>query len=81
MTIERCDGCRWWQPGTENYIHRYDPVLKGECRKRPPVVSDGSFGERRWPLALADEWCGAFQAKPWPPKPLPPAPYPPEGDE
>lgn len=57
----RCGGCRFWwaTPGP-------DEAEGGECRRYPPgagvraALAAGPL--MRFPLTLAGDWCGEFQA-------------------
>lgn len=63
-----CRGCRFYSPPGQ-------AASPGQCRKAPPLVLVGqaaglAAGQVRmsfhsyWPPVAADEWCGAWSAKP-----------------
>lgn len=55
-----CESCRFWQRSGPN-----DPQA-GECRRYAPAI--GPTGGGRFPLMLADGWCGEhqFRRRSWP---------------
>lgn len=57
-TIPRtCSICAWWQPRDEptGGCHRHAPV---------PPPNGQALDRVRWPLVMADDWCGCWQPKP-----------------
>ena len=50
----RCADCRWWEPP-------FNDGGPGTCRAVTPVRSDKGRGV--WPMAMATDWCAAFEAR------------------
>ncbi len=50
----RCEACRFWKESSRR---------KGFCHRYPPFPGKG---HALWPVTLADDWCGEFQARPHP---------------
>jgi hypothetical protein len=67
---ERCETCRYWEPGTTE-CHRRAPVTivalthtvstaRGSAARSRDTEIRGS--ERTWPRTNADEWCGEWDS-------------------
>lgn len=59
----RCDQCRYWKRAGHLVGLLADDAIsvltEGECRKGAPVRPDKNNG--RWPLTLAEDFCGEFR--------------------
>ncbi len=57
MQANTCRRCLWWDgAGPARGV--------GRCRRNSPVPADGEtqvLAYARWPLTLADDWCGEWQ--------------------
>lgn len=52
---EHCARCRYYAPRT--------PRGGGWCRRRPPVVTPGTAGDKCFPIVKPTDWCGSFEAE------------------
>ena len=59
-----CKTCRFWEPGLLNDAGKGTHVAKdrGECRKDPPVANLQDNHRGLWPICLATDFCGAWEA-------------------
>jgi hypothetical protein len=58
---ERCDRCRWWQPGTQ--VGPEGEQI-GDCRRHPPkMVVDPEQVFSRWPWSAEYDWCGEYRPR------------------
>ena len=64
----RCDACRFWEVMDDEPLEEPDN-REGLCKRHPPVpvaLPDVVTGDwevmGRWPLTIADDWCGEYQS-------------------
>lgn len=52
-TADHCHRCRYYQTRK--------PRNGGRCRRRAPVVTPGTAGDKCFPIVSATDWCGEFK--------------------
>lgn len=60
--MPKCQDCRFFDPAP--YYLLANGSSKHQCRENGPTVSHHMANDTaRWPLVVADDWCGKFQPK------------------